>query len=114
VADEETTGPETPSVAELADRQERTESKLDQVLEAVKAVTGTAHADSQTAVQARLDAPGSVAAQVQAELDRRDRRAKAEDTAAQVGSLSETVAKLTEKTPEAPARRVERIMGWGR
>jgi cell division septation protein DedD len=114
MADDDTTDPAVPTVAELAERQERTETRLDQVLEAVRGIAGTAHAGAQDATEARLDAPGSIAAQVQAELDLRDRRAKAEDTAATVGSLKETVAKLTEKTPEPPIRRVERFMGWGR
>lgn len=113
MADDDTTDPAAPSVAELAERQERTEGKLDQLLDIVKGIPGKAHPAAQDATEARLDAPGNVAAQVQAELDRRDRRAKAEDTAATVGSLKETVAKLTEVTPADPPRRIHRIMGWG-
>jgi hypothetical protein len=110
MADDDTTDPAAPSVAELAERQERTEGKLDQLLDIVKGIPGKAHPAAQDATEARLDAPGNVAAQVQAELDR---RAKAEDTAATVGSLKETVAKLTEVTPADPPRRIHRIMGWG-
>jgi len=110
MADDDTTDPAAPSVAELAERQERTEGKLDQILDIVKGIPGKAHPAAQDATEARLDAPGNVAAQVQAELDR---RAKAEDTAATVGSLKETVAKLTEVTPADPPRRIHRIMGWG-
>jgi hypothetical protein len=107
VADDDTTEGEgqAPSNAAL-------DAKVDGLAEKVDALIGALHGKSQEATQERLDAPGSVAAQVQAELDRRDRRAKAEDTAAQVGTLSETVAKLAEKPPEAPVRWVTRRV-WG-
>jgi cell division septation protein DedD len=102
-----------PTVAELAERQDRTEGKLDQILEALKGTAGALHKPAQQATEARLDAPGNVAAEVQAELDRRDKATRAADTEAKVGTLSETVAKLAEKTPEAPVRRVTRWMYGG-
>jgi cell division septation protein DedD len=98
---------EAPSTSQL-------DAKVDGLAEKVDALIGALHGGSQRTVQARLDAPGNVAQQVQEELDRRDRRAKAEDTAAQVGSLSETVARLAEKAPETPVNWAGRLMGWGR
>jgi hypothetical protein len=86
---------------------------IGQVLDAVKG-TGPAHAGAQRVVQARLDAPGSVAEEVRAELARRDKDTRDAEIAAKVGTHDETLAKLTEKQPETPVRRVERIMGWGR
>jgi cell division septation protein DedD len=97
---------QAPSTAAL-------DEKVDGLAAKVDALISTLHKPAQDATEARLDAPGNVAAQVQAELDRRDRAAKAEDTAATVGSLKETVAKLTEVTPADPPRRVHRFMGWG-
>jgi outer membrane murein-binding lipoprotein Lpp len=107
MADEPESEGQAPSAAEL-------DSKVDGLTEKVDALISSLHGGAQRGTQARLDAPGNIAQQVQEELDRRDRRAKAEDVAGQVGTLKETVAKLTEKTPEPPARRIERIMGWGR
>lgn len=107
MADEpETTeaGPEdTPSVSAL-------DEKVDRLATAVESILDKLHGGSQQVVERRLDAPGSVAEQVREELARRDREAKLDSTSARVETVAETVAKLTEKTPEAPQRRVERYM----
>jgi hypothetical protein len=97
-----------PAAAELDERV----SRLETAIEVIKAaVTGT-HRESQAAVEARLDAPGSVAEEVQRELARRDEAAKQQEKDALLGKLDETVKGLTEKPPVTPPRRVERLMGW--
>ena len=60
---------------------------------------GAAHADAEKATQERLDAPGSVAEEVERELARRDEATKREQREAEFGQVKETVAKLTEKRP---------------
>jgi hypothetical protein len=107
---DETTEP-APSASELDARVDRIEQSLDQVLDLLKG-KGPAHAEAQQATEARLDANSSVAAEVQAELDRRDEAAKREQREAEFGQVKETVAKLAEAKPQSPRRKVEEIMGY--
>jgi hypothetical protein len=111
--DDETTEP-------APDRLDRLETTVERIAETVKSlVKGTgpaakAHAGAQQAVEGHLAAPADVESQVAAALAERDRKAQEDALHADVGSLKETVAGLTEKPPEQPQRRVEKIMGWGK
>ena len=87
------------------------EEKIDKILGIVSSKS-PAHAQAEQVTQERLDAPGSVAEEVERELARRDDAAKAAQREEEFGSIKETVARLTEKRPESPVRKVEDIMGW--
>jgi hypothetical protein len=97
-------------------RLDRLEAKVDAVIDRLGQIVGGAHKDATATTQARLDAPGSVAEQVQAELARADQAKRANETEAQrdarLAGVEEKVKGLTEKAPQAPPRRIERIMGW--
>jgi hypothetical protein len=99
-----------PAAAELDERV----SRLETAIEVIRAAVTGVHKDSTTAVEGRLDAPGSVAEEVQRELARRDEAAKQEEKDRLLGKLDETVKGLTEKPPVTPPRKVERLMGWDR
>ena len=105
--------PETPAAPapELEQRVSRIEQGLNQVLDLLKG-KGPAHAEAQQATETRLDANSSVAAEVQAELERRDEATKAAEREALVGKHEETLARLTERKPQSPRRKVEEIMGY--
>jgi hypothetical protein len=97
-----------PAAAELDARV----SRLETAIEVIRAAVTGVHKDSTTAVEGRLDAPGSVAEEVQRELARRDKDAKDAELAAKVGTHDEVIKGLTEKPPVTPPRKVERLMGW--
>lgn len=88
--------------------------KVDALAAAVSKITGGAHKDATATTQERLDQPGSIAEEVQRELARRDEAAKQQEKDALLGKHEEALKALTEKVPEPPPRKVERIMGWGR
>jgi hypothetical protein len=109
-AEPEGTEPEAadaPTTTEL-------ESKLDSFMARVEGLLTGVKPAAQDAVQERLDSPGRMAEVVQAELDRRERRAAGAAVAEKVETHAQVLAKLQETVPEAPPRRVEKIMGWGR
>lgn len=90
--------------------------KIDALASVVARLVPGSHADAQQRVEQRLDRPSTVEEQVQAELARA-RQEEAEKTAreqreADFTSVKETVAKLTEKTPEPPVRRATKFLGW--
>jgi hypothetical protein len=96
---------------QLEQRVTTIEEKIDKILGLVSS-KGPAHAQAEAVTQERLDAPGSVAEEVERELARRDDAAKAAQREEEFGSIKDTVAKLTEKRPESPVRKVEHVMGW--
>ena len=106
------TPPESgPTTAELAARQDAVEGKLDQIL----SVLGKQPAAKEPAGQEK-DPPQSVAEEIRAQLDERDRKAAADKTAADADAwrkgVDEKLAGMGEKQPEPPVRRIEKIMGW--
>ncbi len=58
----------------------------------------------------------NIAHEIRAQLDERDRKAKADADAAsvkdQLGQVTAKVAELAEKAPEPMPRRIEKLMGW--
>jgi hypothetical protein len=107
---------ETPTLAELAARQEQTDSKLDQIL----AVLGRTERKGQRTAQAdraaELDAPTDIAAEIRAQFEERDRqqaaRASADADKSWRDSVESRLTGMTEQRPEAPARPIEKRMGW--
>jgi hypothetical protein len=111
------TAPETgPTTTELAERQDKLDGKLDQIL----SVIGGRKPD--TAPEGKVDPPSTVAEEIRQQLEARDR--KAADDAAKADhdswktSVEERLAGMAEKPPGEPAPtgvkgRVQRAM-WGR
>jgi hypothetical protein len=93
------------SLNTLAEKVERIEQALAKVLGGGQKETPAAGAP---------EPPGGIAEEVQRELSRRDDAAKQAEKYALLGKHDEVIKQLTEKTPEPPPRRVERIMGWNR
>lgn len=91
------------------DRLDRLEAKVDSLI-------GSLHQGSQTAVQARLDAPGATADEVRRQIEERDRQRAAEQAEqakdGRLQALEDKVTGMAEQAPEPPLRRVEKFMGW--
>lgn len=108
---ESTTEPTGPTTAELAQRQDALDGKLDQIL----SVLGKQPAAKEPATEEK-NPPTSVAEEIRAQLDERDRKAAADKTAADADAwrkgVDEKLAGMGEKAPEPPVRRVEKFMGW--
>ena len=115
---EQDEGTETsaPSNAELAGRVDGLESKLDMILDKLGGKKDQAHDAAQQHTEERLDRPSSVAEEIRQQLS--EQRAKEEADAKQNADaewrkgVDERLTGMAEKTPEAPLRRVEKIMGW--
>jgi uncharacterized protein YukE len=120
VADEsETTGTETdtaPSTAELAGRIDGIESKLDLLIDKIGGKKDEAHAAAQQHTEDRLDRPSSIAEEIRAQIAAA-KAAEAADAekrgqADRLAAVEAAVTGMAEKAPEAPLRRVEKLMGW--
>ena len=105
-----------PSNAELARRVDAQDSKLDMILDKLGGAKDQAHDAAQQHTEDRLDRPSNIAEEIRQQLA--DQRAQADADAAKNAdadwrkSVDERLAGMAEKTPEAPLRRVEKIMGW--
>lgn len=99
-------------VGKLEDGQNSLSSKVDQILGILGKDKDKAHDAAQQHTEAKLERPTNVADEIRQQLDERDKRAAEERDKSDLASLKETVAALTEKSPEPMPRRVERIM-WG-
>ena len=119
MADEDTEAEETSGGGDLDERvgkletgQDALSTKLDRILGILGRDESKIHDAAQDHTQAKLDRPTNVADEIRQQLDERDKRAAEERDKSDLASLKETVAALTEKSPEPMPRRVERIM-WG-
>jgi hypothetical protein len=105
-----------PTVAELAERQERTEGKLDQILAVLGKTEGNAQGAAAEHEADKLDAPTSVADEIRRQLEDRDKAEQAKKAAQEGDSWRKNVdtrlSELAEKKPETPARKIENLMGW--
>lgn len=95
----------TGSGGGVGERLGTLETKVDRLIESL-------HSDAGKTTGQRLDAPNSVAEQVQAELARRDEASKQAEEKERLGKVELAIGALTEKQPEPVIRRVEKIMGW--
>lgn len=107
---------DAPSNAELAGRVDGLESKLDMILDRISGTEGQAHAAAQQHTEDRLDRPSSIADEIRQQLaeQQRQQRADAEKqgTSDRLAAVESSLAGMAEKVPEAPVRRVEKVMGW--
>jgi hypothetical protein len=111
------TPPETgPTLAELAARQEQTESKLDQILTVLGKTERTAQGTAQAGRTAELDAPSNIAEEIRRQFEERDRKTAADKQAGDLAdwrkSVDDRLTGMAEKQPDPPARNIEKIMGW--
>ena len=109
----ETTG---PTVAEVAARQDGLEAKVDNILEVLGKGESRARADAEQHTEDRLDRPTTVAEEIRQQLADA-KAAEAADaekrgSADRLAALEAKVTGMTEQTPEAPVRRVEKLWGW--
>jgi hypothetical protein len=106
----------TPTLAELAARQDKTDSKLDQILSVLGKTERGAQREAQAGRTAELDAPTDIAAEIRQQFEDRDRQQAAKASADADKSWRDSVESrltgMTEQRPEAPARNIERLMGW--
>jgi hypothetical protein len=106
-------GGQAPDLAELKARQDTLDGKLDQILSILGKDKGSGPAPAGTGETA---APTSVADEIRAQLEERDRKAAADQDKAGHDewktSVDKRLAELAEKPPESPVRRAEKIMGW--
>jgi uncharacterized protein YukE len=105
-----------PSNAELAGRVDALDSKLDRIIDMFSGKKDQAHAAAQEHTEERLDRPSTIAEEIRAQLEAQ-RKAEAADAekrshADRLAAVEEKVTGMTEKTPETPPRRIERMM-WG-
>jgi hypothetical protein len=117
VADDESTSegqgegqrPIEARVDSIEEEQRRQGGLLERILASVSGSAPAAPPAAQEATAARLGGPVDVREEVRQELARAeaDRAREAEHE-----SLRQTVARLSERTPEPPQRKVERVM-WG-
>lgn len=94
------------------DRISALDRRIDRLAELIARAVPTTRREAEQHTERRLERPSSVAEQVQAELDRRDQKAKEAARDGELTTLRETVGKLQEKAPEPVARGIERVMGW--
>jgi hypothetical protein len=91
-------------------------SRLESAVDTIKNILTGAHKDATATTDARLSEPTSIADEVQRELARAEKERRDNETAAErearLKGVEDTVVKLTEKTPQPPPRKIERIMGW--
>ena len=116
MSDDQGESPLEQRVERLEAGQENTNSRLDEVLALLRKVTGGAPATHEAAEQQteqHLDRPSSVAEQVRAELARKEAQdAEAAEKKSVRDELAELRSKMTEKQPEPPQPRRQKVM-WG-
>ena len=101
-----------PTIAELAQRQERTEGKLDKILGILgdKGEHTQAHADAQDHVQDRLDRPG----RIQDEMRQAVRDVRAEEAAEEARRQHDAEHQQLRKPPPETAPREVAVKGKAR
>jgi len=110
------TGTGGPTVAEVAERQDSLESKVDKILEVLGRGEGQAHTAAEQHTEDRLDRPGNIAeeirAQIAAQQSAADADAEKRSNADRLAAVEQRITGMTEQTPEAPQRWIEKRMGW--
>jgi hypothetical protein len=107
---------DAPSTTELSGRIDAVESKLDLILDKLGGKKDEAHAAAEQHTEERLDRPSTIAEEIRAQLAKRDaeaaKAASERDQADRLAAIEARVTGMTEQVPEAPQRRVEKLMGW--
>jgi regulator of replication initiation timing len=107
---------DAPSTAELADRIDGVENKLELILSKLGGAKDQAHAAAQEHTEERLERPNTIAEQIRAQLADQQAAAAAEtekrSQSDRLAAVEERLTGMAEKPPEAPIGRVTRFM-WG-
>ena len=105
-----------PTTAELDAKVNALDSKLDRIIDMFGGAEGKAHDAAQQHTEDRLDRPSSIADEIRAQLAEQRARETADaekrGAADRLAAVEAAVTGMAEKTPEAPLRRVEKVMGW--
>jgi hypothetical protein len=105
-----------PTVAEVAERQNSLEAKVDLILDKLGGKEGQAHAAAQQHTEKRLDESSTIAEQVRKQIaDQKAAEAADAEKRGQADRLAAVEARVSgmaEAPPEAPQRRIEKILGW--
>ena len=114
--DTETTETAAPSNTELAGRIDGLESKLDVLIDKLSGKEDQAHAAAEKHTEERLDRPTTIAEQIREQLAEAKAAEAAEAEkrghADRLAAVEQKLEGMAEKTPEAPQRRIEKILGW--
>jgi len=114
--DTETAETAAPSNTELAGRIDGIETKLDTLIDKLSGKEGQAHAAAEQHTEDRLDRPSTIAEQIREQLAEAKAREAADaekrGQAERLAAVEQRVTDMAEKTPEAPQRRIEKILGW--
>ena len=106
-----------PSNAELDGRITALDSKLDKVLDVLGQSESRAHERAHDHINDKLNRPTTIADEIRRQLEEQraadKMRSDADNAADWRKGVNETLAGLTEQTPEPPVRKVERFM-WGK
>lgn len=109
-------GTRIKSLAEQDARINGIESKLDTLLDKLGAGETKVHEGARQREEQRLDRPTSIADEIRSQFAERDRAQAAADadTAREnrLAGLETKLSELTETKPDAPVRRIEKVMGW--
>jgi uncharacterized protein YukE len=105
-----------PSNAELDAKVTALDGKIDKIIDMFSGKEGQARAAAQQRTEDRLDRPATVAEEIRQQLADA-KAAEAADaekrgSADRLAALEAKVTGMTEQTPEAPVRRVEKFLGW--
>ena len=105
-----------PSNAELDAKVTALDGKIDKIIDMFSGKEGQARAAAQQHTEDRLDRPTTVAEEIRQQLADA-KAAEAADaekrgSADRLAALEAKVTGMTEQTPEAPVRRVEKLWGW--
>jgi len=107
-----------PTVAEVAERQNSLEAKVDKILDVLGSKKDDAHAAAEQHTEDRLDRPSTIAEQVRQQLEEEKAREAADaekrGDKERLAAVEAKVTGMAEATPESPVRRVERFMWGGR
>lgn len=104
------------SIDELQAEQERQGGMLQAILDKLGGAESKARDAAGQHTEDRLNRPSNVAEEIRAQLAERDKaeqaKASERESAEWRKGVDEKLSGMAEKVPEAPLRRVEKIMGW--
>jgi len=115
----DTTEAEAGRIKSLQEQDERIshlEQAIDRILEVLGKGEGKAHQRAEEHTEDRLDRPSTIAEQIREQLAEAKAREAADaekrGQAERLAAVEQRVTDMAEKTPEAPQRRIEKILGW--
>ena len=104
------------SLEEQDQRISHLEQGIDRILEVLGKGEGKARQRAEEHTEDRLDRPSTIAEQIREQLAEAKAREAADaekrGQAERLAAVEQKVTDMAEKTPEAPQRRIEKILGW--